>query len=635
MNDGYQNNLDNNLENQENINQLNNEIYNNEIFENNGLNNQNLNNYMPYEYPSYDSNNQTNFEEEEKKNKRPLIIVLIIFIILLLLIFGFIIYKLVFSRADKNIILDSIKVEGGTINEEFSLDNQSYNIESINDSIKLICTYKGKKVNIDGCNKSILLTKNEIKNIKISFDNKDYNFYIVRLDTNAPIINNVEGIPDDWVKETTLKVEATFKLEQAEEAYSFDRGETWQKENIKTFTDSEDISILVKDIDGNISSIYDVKLDKLDSVAPSLIVKSIEGGVVTIEVKDDSSGITHLNVTSSPTEPTKWDEIELTNDTVIKYNATPTATYYAWAKDKVGNIAYQEFSLNEEQESNEEEIQNSEDNNTNADINSGSNLGSNNNTVAEEVKITSVAGNVKTWTNKVTLKVQATSNKSDAKLSYSFDGGKTYQSSNSKIFTSNQTVQIMVKNNNTGKTSAIKSEVIKYIDNTKPSCGKITGASTTWIKDKRSISVTCNDTQSGCKASSYSKTFNTTTKTSTITISDKVGNTKECSVNVYVDNTGPKISYQFITKNEKIDKFELIITDNESGLNLDSIKYKKKITKNAIDNVWHDRSSFDEEKVLTENKSYSFIKDVGIYNYFTITASDKLGNTTEIEISTK
>ena len=87
--------------------------------------------------------------------------------------------------------------------------------------------------------------------------------------------------------------------------------------------------------------------------------------------------------------------------------------------------------------------------------------------------------------------------------------------------------------------SCTKESEIYYIDKVAPSCGSITGASTSWTNGNRNITVNCNDTDSGCQTGSFSKNFTTDTKTSTIAITDNAGNTKECNVNVYIDKTPP------------------------------------------------------------------------------------------------
>lgn len=163
--------------------------------------------------------------------------------------------------------------------------------------------------------------------------------------------------------------------------------------------------------------------------------------------------------------------------------------------------------------------------------------------------ITSVTGNPTNWTNQdVTLTINATDTPSGLHSTpYSFDGGSTWQTSSSKTFSSNQTVNIVVRDV-VGNTSS-KTITISKIDKVVPTCTN-DGDSTTWTNSTRTISYGCSDSESGCN-SSYSggsTTFTSTTKTSTIasyTIKDEAGNTVTCSArtaNVYVDTTSPTCS---------------------------------------------------------------------------------------------
>lgn len=617
-----------------------------------------------YQYPSFeplDSNSTVEEPDDSNKKSKIFVVLLIIIILGILASVGVLVYKLVSSKSATITDIDSIVVEGGTINEKFDKNTDTYTIESRNDSIKLICKYKNKEVNISECNKSILINKNEIKNIVISLKNKKYTFIVARIGNDAPIINDVTGIPTDWVKETVVKVDATFQNEMADSAYSFDAGATWQKEDSITVDTNRTLYIVTKDINNNISAIYTAKLDKVDNEGPEIKVQSVDkdNGVITIDIKDPLSGITNIIVTESADVPTKWDTVELTNDTVIKYNATSTKIYYVWSKDKVGNISFQAFSLDEDavgtndnsnssnnnNQNTQNNIQNNTQNNNNQNSNNQNNTQNNNQEPAptkppvkhESITISGVAGNTSEWTKSVTLKVSAKSTVKSAKLNYSFDGGKSYQSSNSKTFSSNTNVKVVVKNTNTGVASAVKQVSIKNIDNTEPKCDEIIGASTTWTKDARTIKVACSDNGSGCSSSTFTKTFNTTMATSTITISDKVGNTNTCKVNVYIDTKGPTIKYNLIkTKDKKgkesVESIEFTITDNESGLNLDTIKYKQRILKKVPDLTWSKRNKFDSEDILREGHSYKYTKKVGLNKYFTVTATDNLGNVTEIEV---
>ena len=147
-----------------------------------------------YQYPSFeplDSNSTVEEPDDSNKKSKIFVALLIIIILGILASIGVLVYKLISSKSATITDIDSIVVEGGTINEKFDKNTDTYTIESRNDSIKLICKYKNKEVNISECNKSILINKNEIKNIVISLKNKKYTFIVARIGNDAPIINDV------------------------------------------------------------------------------------------------------------------------------------------------------------------------------------------------------------------------------------------------------------------------------------------------------------------------------------------------------------------------------------------------------------------------------------------------------------
>ncbi len=106
-----------------------------------------------------------------------------------------------------------------------------------------------------------------------------------------------------------------------------------------------------------------------------------------------------------------------------------------------------------------------------------------------------------------------------------------------------------------------------YVDTTPPSCGTITGAgsSSSWAKS-RTISVGCGDSHSGCTSSSFSHTWSSTTQSSTITIKDNLGNSRDCSVNVYVDTTAPTISCKVNSGGTSGVNITVSASDSHSGL---------------------------------------------------------------------
>ena len=105
-------------------------------------------------------------------------------------------------------------------------------------------------------------------------------------------------------------------------------------------------------------------------------------------------------------------------------------------------------------------------------------------------------------------------------------------------FTTSTKTHTFTISDKAGNTNKCKVDV--YLDVDKPSCGKITGQSTKWTKDDRTISVECSDTGgSNCTMSPFEQTFTTEGKKDIITIQDVAGNTTDCMVNKYIDRTPP------------------------------------------------------------------------------------------------
>ena len=119
--------------------------------------------------------------------------------------------------------------------------------------------------------------------------------------------------------------------------------------------------------------------------------------------------------------------------------------------------------------------------------------------------------------------------------------------------TKTKSVEITISDN-VGNTKTCTNTYNIYLDRTAPTCGTATGASTTWTKNNRTINQACADTLSGCEKSSYDATYKSTKKTDSVTISDKVGNTRSCTYNVYVDKTPPSCTVTATKSKSKTDK---------------------------------------------------------------------------------
>ena len=155
------------------------------------------------------------------------------------------------------------------------------------------------------------------------------------------------------------------------------------------------------------------------------------------------------------------------------------------------------------------------------------------------------------------------------------DGSGCKQNTYTATFASTTKTGEIVMEDNEGNQTACKVNV--YVDKTAPTCGTVTGESTTWTSSDRTISVGCSDSNSGCESSNVSKTFSSTAKTGSISIKDNAGNTKSCSANVYVDKTTPTISVKNPYEGTKFsgDKYylDLNFSDSHSGINPSTLEW--------------------------------------------------------------
>ena len=76
-------------------------------------------------------------------------------------------------------------------------------------------------------------------------------------------------------------------------------------------------------------------------------------------------------------------------------------------------------------------------------------------------------------------------------------------------------------------------------DNDFPECGDVTGTSSAWTREPRTITVRCIDRTSGCTQDLFTKTFTDSMENGQITIVDRSGRTAQCTVPVRVDNVAP------------------------------------------------------------------------------------------------
>ena len=166
------------------------------------------------------------------------------------------------------------------------------------------------------------------------------------IDDSVPTIKNVTG-NEKWTKDKViLIVNAEDSLSGlATEAYSFDNGQTWQKENTKTYTENiQGVIIKVRDAVGNIA-IQEIGTIKIDNQAPT--IKNVTGNekwtkdkvILTVNAEDSLSGLA--------TEAYSFDNGQTWQKENTKTYTENTQGIIIKVRDAVGNVAtYKTIDIN-------------------------------------------------------------------------------------------------------------------------------------------------------------------------------------------------------------------------------------------------------------------------------------------------
>ena len=236
------------------------------------------------------------------------------------------------------------------------------------------------------------------------------------IDDSVPTIKNVTGNPTQWTKnKVILTVNAEDSLSGlATEAYSFDNGKTWQKENTKTYMENtQGVIVKVRDTLGNVATSSVININKIDNQAPT--IKSITGNptqwtkdkvTLTVNAEDSLSGLA--------TEAYSFDNGQTWQKENAKTYTENIQGVIIKVRDAVGNVATSSV----------------------ININKIDN---------QAPTIKNVTGNEKWTKDKVILTVNAEDSLSGlATEAYSFDNGQTWQKENTKTYTKN-TQGIIIK----------------------------------------------------------------------------------------------------------------------------------------------------------------------------------------------
>ena len=138
------------------------------------------------------------------------------------------------------------------------------------------------------------------------------------------------------------------------------------------------------------------------------------------------------------------------------------------------------------------------------------------------------------WNNsQVTMTIKASDTGGSGVSSYSFDNGATWQSGSSKVYTSNTSVTVKVKDA-AGNISASKAFSITNIDKGAPTILRVDGNPSEWTNQDVTLQVVAEDNQSGISSYSFDngatwqtsnqKTYQQNTSNIIIKVKDATGN---------------------------------------------------------------------------------------------------------------
>lgn len=153
----------------------------------------------------------------------------------------------------------------------------------------------------------------------------------VDVDNTAPVISGLDGNPTEWAKSATLTVNST---DTDIYSYSIDKID-WQSEKSFTVTENENYSLYVKDKSGNISDAYEITVDKIDTIPPTISSVSIDPNtwtnqtvIMEVTASDEAAGL-HENAY-------KMDDGEWQNSNAFAVSDSEEHIFYV--RDALENV---------------------------------------------------------------------------------------------------------------------------------------------------------------------------------------------------------------------------------------------------------------------------------------------------------
>lgn len=414
-----------------------------------------------------------------------------------------------------------------------------------------------RKVTINLNNKATItaqvVTEN---NIAVISKTKAFN----NIDITGPSIISIDGNSSSWTTSKKIIVNAK-DIESGIQAYSFDGGKTWQKENYKVFSKNQTVNIVVQDNVGNTSN-GKIELTKIDPTIPGAFKITAEktSGDYTSGVWVNESVTLYANPNPSETLSGyyyQWYEVIGTSGSELNLSIISGATGRTYTVTQNVNKTYV------------------------VKVTTGANVGPKQSDNKINVRIDKIApgcnwmGESSAWTKSSrTISLICNDQGGSGCLGSTSNNSWPYTSGTHRTEWLTFTIR-----DGAGNVTACSKTADVYVDKDAPTCNAFTGESTTWTNSNRTISGSASDSGSGT-SSKFSKTYNSgTTKTAEVSFvaKDNVGNTTTCkkTVNVYVDKEGPKLSnLKNDSKGNWTNKdFSVSYSVTDSGVGYDHCEY--------------------------------------------------------------
>ena len=279
-------------------------------------------------------NNVSNTSKQKNMFQTIFLILFYVFIVVLIIYFIFINTKNITKNSNK--YLKSVEVVGYNLDKDFSENLYDYTVVVEKEKVEITCD---TNYDIKGCNETIDLTGKDSYQHEIilnaSGQEKKYTINIVKntneIQTNQNLkISSIEGNPKTWTnKDVNIKVNAI--ATNGIDSYSFDGGNTWQKENFKVINQNQILNIIVKDKKGQTTQAKVVKITKIDKEIPQVkLIKSSATNkeiVLTVSIIDSLSGVEKISFNNGSYSNNK------------NYKVTKTGTYSVQVIDRAGNVS--------------------------------------------------------------------------------------------------------------------------------------------------------------------------------------------------------------------------------------------------------------------------------------------------------